>query len=181
MILILLGLILWAGSHYWKRLAPGSRAQAGDKGKIVVAIASVLGIVLMVIGYRGAEGTFFWGPSAALVGINNLLVLFAFYLFASSGAKTRITRRIRHPQLTAVKVWAVAHLLVNGDTPSFLLFGGLLAWAVGEVILINRAEPAWTPAHPVPVRKEITAIIATVVVFAVVAGIHTWLGVNPFA
>ncbi|WP_226779345.1 NnrU family protein [Oceaniglobus trochenteri] len=180
MILIILGLILWSGAHFWKRISPDSRAAMGDKGKGIVAIVSVIGIVLMVIGYRGAEGAFYWGRSPAMTGINNLLMLFAFYLFAASGAKTRITRFIRHPQLTAVKVWAIAHLLVNGDTPSFVLFGGLLAWAVAEVIVINRAVPNPAPAHPVPVKKEVTAAIAAIVAFAVVSGIHILLGVNPF-
>ena len=180
MILILLGLLLWSGAHLWKRLSPSSRARFGEKGKGIVALASLAAIVLMVIGYRGADGAVFWGRNAALVGINNLLMLFAFYLFAASGAKTRITGAIRHPQLTAVKVWAVAHLLVNGDTPSFLLFGGILAWAVAEVILINRAEGPRGPYHAVPIRKEVSAVVATLVVFAIVSGIHAWLGYNPF-
>ena len=179
-LLLIAGLLLWSGSHLWKRLSPESRARFGERGKGIVAVLSLIAIVLMVLGYRGAEGPVWWGRSAATTGINNLLVLLAFYLFAASGAKTAITRRIRHPQLTAVKLWAVAHLLVNGDLASFVLFGGLLAWAVVEVILINRANRDWTPAHAVPVRKEITAVIATIVVFAVVAGIHTWLGYNPF-
>ena len=140
MTLILLGLIIWTAAHFWKRLAPAHRASVGDKGKGIVAFASVVGIVVMVIGYRGATGEFYWGRSPAMTGINNLLMLLSVYLFAASGAKTRITRFIRHPQLMAVKVWAVAHLLVNGDTPSFLLFGGMLAWAVVQMVLINRAE-----------------------------------------
>lgn len=180
MILILLGLALWAAAHFWKRVSPDSRARFGDKGKGIVAGLLVLSILLMVIGYRGAEGPVWWGRSPAMTGINNLLMLLAFYLFAASGAKTWITTKIRHPQLTAVKVWAVAHLLVNGDLASFMLFGGLLAWAVAEVIVINRAVPDWTPAHAVPVKKEVTAVIATVVVFVLVALIHLWLGVNPF-
>ena len=56
MTLILLGLILWSGSHLWKRLAPESRDAMGPKGRTAVAILSVLGIVCMVIGYRAADG-----------------------------------------------------------------------------------------------------------------------------
>lgn len=180
MILITAGLLLWSAAHFWKRLAPDHRAGFGEKGKGIVAFASIAAIVLMVIGYRGADGTFHWGRSTALVGINNLLMLFAFYLFATSGAKTRITKMIRHPQLTAVVVWCVAHLLVNGDTPSFLLFGGLGVWAIAEMILINRAEGPRGPYHSVPIKKEVTAVIATLVVFSVVSAVHIWLGYNPF-
>lgn len=180
MILILLGLALWVGLHFWKRIAPDHRAQFGDKGRGIVAAGLAVSIILMIIGYRMADSTFYWGRSTATTGINNLLMLLAFYLFASSGAKTRITKMIRHPQLTAVMVWAVAHLLVNGDTASFVLFGGLLVWAVAEVIVINRAEGPRGPYHEVPIKKEITAVIATFVVFTVVALIHLWLGYNPF-
>lgn len=180
MILIAAGLLLWSAAHFWKRLAPDHRAGFGEKGKGMVALASVAAIVLMVIGYRGADGTFYWGRSTALVGINNLLMLFAFYLFASSGAKTRVTKLIRHPQLTAVVVWCVAHLLVNGDSPSFLLFGGLGVWAIVEMVLINRAEGPREAYHAVPIKKEVTAVIATLVVFSFVSAIHLWLGYNPF-
>lgn len=180
MIYILAGLILWSGVHFWKRIAPKERAKFGDKGKGIVALGAVAGIILMVIGYKVADGTFYWGRSPAMTGINNLLMLFAFYLFAASGAKTRVTKAIRHPQLTAVLVWSVAHILVNGDSPSFLLFGGMAAWAIAEMLVINRAEGPRGPYHEVPIKKEITAVIATVVVFLVVATIHILLGYNPF-
>ena len=179
MLLLILGLLLWAGAHFWKRAAPDSRAAAGNAGKGIVAVLLVLSIVLMVIGYRQWDGTYYWGRTQAMTGINNILVLIAFYLFAASGAKTRVTRWIRHPQLTAVCLWAVAHLLVNGDTPSFVLFGGLLVWALAEIAVAVRAGTA-APYHAVPVRKEWVALLATVVVYAAVAGVHAALGYNPF-
>jgi uncharacterized membrane protein len=114
-----------------------------------------------------------------MVGINNLLMVLAVYLYAASGTKAALARKIRHPQLTAVKTWAVAHLLVNGDLPSVILFGGLLAWAVVSVILINRAQREWTP----PVAKpgaEWKAIVGTVVVTVVIMLIHNWLGYQPW-
>ncbi|GGL52653.1 NnrU family protein [Wenxinia marina] len=180
MIWLILGLLLWSLPHMFKRLAPEARARLGDRARGGVALVLVLSIVLMVIGYRTADGPVWWGRSPATTGINNLLVLIAVYLFAASGLKTRITRSLRHPQLTAVSLWAVAHLLVNGDLPSFVLFGGLLVWALAEMALINRAEPAWTPPPPAPRAKEIRAIVGTVIVYAVIAGIHTLLGYNPF-
>lgn len=180
MTLLLLGLILWAGAHFWKRLAPDHRAQFGDKGKGVVALASVAAIVLMVFGYRMADGAVYWGRSGALTGINNLLMLFAFYLFAASGKGTRVTKAIRHPQLTAVVVWSGAHLLVNGDVPSFVLFGGLAIWAMAEMVLISRAEGPRGAYHAPPIKSEVIAIIATVVVTAVVMFIHHLLGATPW-
>lgn len=180
MIWLILGLATWTGAHVFKRFAPEQRARLGDAGKGVVAVVLVLSVVLMVVGYRGWDSTFFWGRHPALVGINNLLMVLAFYLYAASGAKSWLTTKIRHPQLTAVKVWALAHLLVNGDVASFVLFGGLMMWAVLEVIVINRSMPTWVPATTVRPGAEVKAVVATVVVMGLVAAIHIWLGYNPF-
>ena len=180
MILLMLGLALWWAAHLFKRLAPGPRLALGDAGKAVVAVAVVASVVLMVIGYRGADVVPLWEPPAFLRHVNNLLMLLAFYLYAASGMKTRITGVIRHPQLTGFKTWAVAHLLVNGDLASVVLFGGLLAWAVAAVITINRAEPRPAPPPPAPLANEIGALVGSWLVLAVVGGIHIWLGYNPF-
>ena len=178
--LLLAGIALWTGAHVFKRVAPDRRAAMGDAGRGFASVGIIAGLVLMIIGYRWSDGAFFWGRSPAMVGINNLLLLFSVYLFAASGMKTAITARIRHPQLTAVKIWALAHLLVNGDVPSFVLFGGLLAWAVWEVILINRQTEWQRPVGPFPVRKEIMAVVGTLVVYGAVAVAHMWLGYPVF-
>lgn len=180
MTLLILGVALWTAAHYFKRFAPGLRAGMGDKGKGAVALAIVLSVVLMVVGYRGAEFVPLWQPPAFLTHVNNLLMIVAFYFYAASGAKVALTQRVRHPQLTGFKIWAAAHLLVNGDLASVVLFGGLLAWAVGSVILINRAQPTWVPPKQAPARKEVTTVIITLVVVGVVMAIHNWLGVPPW-
>jgi uncharacterized membrane protein len=87
---------------------------------------------------------------------------------------------VRHPQLTGFSIWAVAHLLVNGDTASFILFGGLLAWAIVEILLINAKEGPWQRPARAPFKKEIVAVVVTIVVTVVVMGIHYALGVTPW-
>ena len=183
MALLILGLILWIGAHYFKRLAPGPRRDMGDAGRGAVAIAVVLSLVLIIIGYRGAAFIPVWSPPSFLVHVNNLLMVLAFWVYGSSaakGAKAWPAYKTRHPQLLAVKIWAFAHLLVNGDLASILLFGSMLGWAVGSVILINRAEPHWTPPAHAGKATYIRLAVITVVVFAIVVAIHTWLGVSPF-
>lgn len=181
--LLILGLILWVGAHYFKRLAPDARAKLGNPGKGLVAVLVVAGVVLMVIGYRGADFIPVWNPPAFMTHINNLLMILAFWIYGSSAAKWAKAwpaYKTRHPQLLAVKTWAIAHLLVNGDLASIILFGGLLAWAVGSVILINRAEPDWTPPPHAGRATYIRLVVITAVIFVIVVAIHTWLGVVPF-
>lgn len=180
MLILILGVALWWAAHLYKRVAPASRASMGERGKGMVTGLLVLSIILMVIGYQGATGAFFWGPNPALVGINNLLVLVALYLFAASGMKTRVTAKTRHPMLWGFALWAGAHLLVNGDTPSFILFGGLLAWSFVEMVAINRASPWVRPIGPFPARKEAMAAVGAVIVMIVIGLIHGWIGPWPF-
>ena len=182
MIWIVLGLALWWGAHLFKRLAPGPRGRLGDPGKGLVAVAVVASVVLMVIGYRAwIPSDIWWTGGAATVGINNLLVLVAFYLFAASGMKTWVARHWRHPQLTAVVLWSLGHLLVNGDAPSLVLFGGLGLWALAAMALINRAEPRWTPpVAAASAGKEVGAAVGALLLYGAVGLIHGWLGYWPF-
>lgn len=183
MIWLILGVLLWAAAHLFKRLIPGVREQLGDAGKAIVAVALVASVVLMVIGYQRADGAFYWGPSPALIGINNLLMILAFYVFGASmakGEKVWIGTKIRHPQLTGFSIWTVAHLLVNGDTASFVLFGGLLIWAQVQIAVLNRAEGPWKVPPRAPMRKELVLVGVTVVLTVGVMLIHNWLGVRPW-
>lgn len=180
MTLLVLGLLLWSGGHFLKRYAPGPRARMGDAGKGLVALLSVLGIVAMVYGYRAADYLPVWNPPGFLVHVNNLLMVIVFYLFGVGAAKGTTAGWLRHPQLTAVTVWAVAHLLVNGDVASMVLFGGMFVWAVAEVLVINRSQP-WDRPAAVSVKGDAKALGIGIVILAIVAAIHIWLGVNPFA
>lgn len=183
MTLLILGVFLWSGAHLLKRVLPHVHAQLGKAAKPLVAISSVMALVLMVIGYRAAEGAVFWGRSAPLVGINNLLMVVAFYVYAVGGPKGPriwLGTKLRHPQLVGFSIWAGAHLLVNGDVASFVLFGGLLAWAVASIALINAQDGPWTPPARAPLKKEVIYIVAAIVATGVVMGIHAWLGVQPW-
>ena len=179
MLLLIVGLLLWSLAHLFKRLTPEARASLGDRGKGLVALAILVSVVLMWIGYRHAPVIPIYNTPAWTIHLNNLLMLVAIYFLGISGAKGRLSARFRHPMLGGIKIWAIAHLIVNGDLASILLFGGLLAWAVVEVILINRQDRGWTPPAPGPVAKDIRLGVITLVLYAAIVGIHWWLGVWP--
>ena len=177
--ILVLGLLFWVAAHFFKRLAPERRASMGDAGKGVVAVGVLLGLGLMIWGYRGAEFIPVWYPPSFMVHINNLLMLIAVFLYGMSATTGRLRGKMRHPQLTAVVVFAIAHLLVNGDLAAIILFGGLLLWAVAEMIVINRSE-VWVRPEPGAAKKDILLIIITLVMYAIITAIHAWLGVWPF-
>lgn len=180
MIWIVAGVLLWSLAHLFRRIAPGPRASLGNAGKGLVALASVIAIGLMVVGYKSAEPVFLWQFGSWAVHLNNLLMLISVFLFGLGSSKSRLRGSLRHPMLTGLIVWAGSHLMVNGDLPSLVLFGGMGLWAIIEIILINRSEPPPKPFTLGTVQGDIRLVLISAVVYAAIAGIHIWIGPSPF-
>lgn len=180
MTLLIAGLGLWYVSHLLKRLVPGLRAGLGEaRGKMLVTVLSLVAVVAMILGYRDAPIEPVYAPLPGIGHLNNLLMLVALILFSVSHSKGRLRAAIRHPMLWGTVLWAAAHLLVNGDAASLVLFGGIGVWAMASMVLISLQEP-WVRRAPGPLRSDVIAVVAGVAAYAVVAGIHVWLGYNPF-
>lgn len=180
-LLLIFGVAIWWGAHLFKRAAPDLRARLGEPAKGVVSVALVSAIVLMVFGYRGTEFIPVWYPPTFMVHINNLLMLIAIFLLSPAPKRGKLLYGMRHPMLIGFKTWATAHLLVNGDLASIVMFGGLLAWALVEVIVINRSEPGWQkPTEQGTIGKDAMFFAGSIVLLAVIGYIHNWLGAWPF-
>lgn len=180
MLLMILGLALWIAAHLLKRIAPQARASLGGSGRAIMSVVIVGSIVLMALGYQRAPVIDIWSPPAFFTHINNLLMVIAVWFFFLSRTKGALRGRFRHPQLGSVKIWALAHLLVNGDLASIILFGGLLGWAVASLIVINRSEGPYQRPEPGTWGQEGVTLGITIVALIVISFVHTWVGVPPF-
>ena len=180
MTLLILGIFLWIVSHTLKRIAPGLRAAMGeDKGKGLIALMALAGIVLMVIGYRGASTVPVYAPLPGMGHLNNTLMLVSLFFFGAGSVKGLVASKVRHNMLTGLLIWALAHLLVNGDLASIVLFGAMAGYAVLSMWLISRAVP-WQRPAPGPLTNDLKAVAAALVLYAIITAIHWWLGYNPF-
>jgi len=146
MTLLIVGLILFLGVHTLTTLR-GPRAalieRLGEGGyKGLYSVIAAIGLVLIIWGfgrYRAADDIQIWSPPAALRPVTFVLMWFAFIALAATYSPAgRIKGLLRHPMLVAVKAWALAHLLANGDLGALLLFGAFLAWAVYDRIAVKR-------------------------------------------
>lgn len=180
MILLILGIVLWWAAHLFKRTLPELRSAMGERGKGVVALALFASVALMILGYRGMEFIPIYDPPSWTRHLNNLLMFAAVGLFGLGSSKSPLRGKLRHPMLLGMLVWAVSHLLVNGDLAAVLLFGTMAIWAVVEIFVINAKEPEYVPWDGGSNAGTIRLIVISVVVYAVIAGIHTWLGYWPF-
>ena len=185
MIWLWLGVIVWSVAHAMPALAPGLKTslmeRLGDNGyKGLFSIAIVGSIVLMVLGWRSATVDVIYEPPAWGRHLAMLLMLIAFFLFAFSHGKSNLKRFIRHPQLSALVVWAFAHLLANGDSRSVLLFGVLGFWALIEMMLLDRRDGPPAEPEPRPWSAELKPVVIGVVMYLVFVLAHPYLfGVSP--
>ena len=145
MLLLILGLVLFLGTHAFS-MARGPRARVVDRigegrFKLGYTALSLLGLVLIGVGfhdYRLNGMIPVWDPPVWTRHLALTLVLLAFIALAAAYLPGHIRAKAKHPMLLAVKIWATAHLLANGDLGSILLFGGFLAWAVAARISAKR-------------------------------------------
>ncbi len=181
---LILGLVLFLGMHGFTTLrGPRARLAAvqGEVGyKIAYSVVSVLGFYLIVSGfgaYRAAGMIPLWDPPLGLRHGVSLLMLPAMVLLVSAYAPAGfIKTRAKHPMLAAVKLWALSHLLANGDLGSIVMFGAFLAWAVYARISLKRREdaPAIVPAGWG--MGDIVALVAGTALWAAfMFGLHSWL------
>ncbi len=130
---MILGLVLFFGVHTLttqREVRARVIAFSGGGGyKIGYSLVSALGLVLIVWGfahYRASGMWEIWTPPTALKHLTAALMLPAVILVVASYIRGRIYTRLKHPMLTGIKLWAVAHLLANGDLGSIILFGSFL-------------------------------------------------------
>tara|TARA_R110002110_G_scaffold90632_4_gene235573 strand:+ start:4580 stop:5122 length:543 start_codon:yes stop_codon:yes gene_type:complete len=175
MTLLVSGLALWIAAHLFRRVMPRQREAMGKWGRPVVAVLIVISLVMIVFGYRQADETFLYVLPGWSWHLNNLLMLVAIFLMDVGRVRGVVRTWIRHPMLTGVLVWSVAHLLVNGDLPSLVLFGGMAVWAVLEIIVINHAEGVWQRPERGSWFGDGKILALSLVLYAVIVAIHGWL------
>jgi uncharacterized membrane protein len=208
MALLILGLVLFLGAHSTRILADNWRtrtiARIGEKPwKGLYSLVSLIGFALLVWGYAQARQQVpLWNPPGWTKHLTALLMLPVFPMFVAAYVpRNGIKARLKHPQVLSVKLWAVAHLVSNGNLADVLLFGAFLAWAVVDFSAARKrdreqvgvvdpravVEAAAPSPPPSPRRGEgvggtavcVVVGLAVYVVFAV--WLHGLLiGVRPF-
>ena len=146
MAILILGILIFLGAHTFTSFRDTRADAIGRLGvngyKSLYALVSIVGFVLIVWGfsdYRSHGLIPLWYPPMGMRHLTILLMWFAFVSLACMNpAPSRIRGWLRHPMLVAVKIWALAHLLANGDLGGVILFGSFLAWAVYDRIAVKR-------------------------------------------
>lgn len=171
MTMLVFGVLLWSVLHLFPVFMPTTRAglvnQMGEGPyKGLFSLAMFAALALIIFGWRGSEigEEVFYGGDA-LRHVTYLFILLSIILFGAAKGQSRIRRFIRHPMLTGVAVWGVGHLLVNNDSRSLVLFGGMVLWAVVSIIGINRRDGAYTPPEPWSWFRDLRLIVISALLY----------------
>jgi uncharacterized membrane protein len=188
---LILGLIIFLGAHSvrivnedWRTR---TRARLGPlPWKALYSLVSVIGLGLVVWGFGLArqQPVQLWSPPTGMRHLAALLTLIAFVLLVAAYVPGNgIKARLHHPMVLGVKVWALAHLLSNGNLGHVVLFGSFLVWAILDFSAARRRDRATGTRYP---RGTAGATGITVAL-----GVGTWIafalwlhgllmGVRPF-
>jgi uncharacterized membrane protein len=172
------GVLLWSIVHLFPAVAADLKKNLIDrmgeypyKGVFTLLLVFSLYLIISGWGLTVPEQIFYaapdWGGYVA-----GLLVFIGFILFFAPYPPNNLKRILRHPQLIGTVFWGVGHLLAIGSPRSMLLFGGLTAWALAEILLINRRDDEWIKPDKVPHLKDFSLVLFSVLIYAVFLFTH---------
>jgi uncharacterized membrane protein len=185
--LLIFGMLLWSLTH----LFPSAMHDA--RSKIVAALGNnayrglfslliAASLLMIIFGWKSATLSGLYVPPLFGSILPSILLLIAFILLVAAQTNTNIKRFVRHPQLTGVAAWGIAHLLTNGESRSVVLFGGMTLWALVMMILCGRRDGPWQKPGPVALGSDIVTVVVGVIAYGVLLYAHQFLfGVTPIA
>lgn len=147
--------------------------------RALYSLLALGGFVLMVIGYGGAPRIEVWAPPYWLRHVNMLLMLPVLVLLVAAYVPGHIKARVGNPMLIAVKTWAFAHLLVNGDMASMILFGAFLTWSVVDLIAVKRSGRSSVVGRPRVVFDAVAVVVGLALYAGLLLGLHQYVAGVP--
>jgi uncharacterized membrane protein len=171
MTLLILGLVVFFTVHTFSMFRPARQSMVDRLGangyRGVYSLLALGGFALIVMGYGDAPRLEIWTPAAWMRPLTLLLMTPVFVLLVAAFVPGHIKARTRNPMLIALKTWAFAHLLSNGDLASIVLFTAFLLWAVADVVAVKRSARGALVAHP-RVAFDILAVVVGTGLYAFV-------------
>jgi uncharacterized membrane protein len=188
MAILIIGLVLFLGVHSLPFLAPTWRESLQVRiGEVpykgLASVLNLTGFLLILWGYGLARQEPFtvYAPPVWTAHLALLILVPVFPLLFAAFLPGRIQTWAKHPMLLAVILWALAHLIANGNLADLVLFGSFLAWSLADRIsFMWRTAPPVQGAPPGKWNDWIALGLGLLLYGAFMGGTHLWLfGVSP--
>ena len=146
MTILIAGLLLFLAAHGFTTMRARRQTVVDAIGlggyRAIFSVVALTAVALIVYGfgaYRASGYIPVWEPPRWAAHLAAPLMWIAFVCgTAAYSPLGKIKVTLRHPMLVAIKTWALAHLIANGDLGSIILFGAFLAFAVYDRIAMKR-------------------------------------------
>jgi uncharacterized membrane protein len=193
MLVMVIGLILFFAIHLVPanvELKNGLVARFGPGGyKAIFGVISLVGLALIVLGFyklqlHPGKNPILWDPPTWSRHLALALMLPAMIALVATYIPSHIHVMLKHPMLVAIKIWALAHLLANGDLAALVLFGSFLAFAVYDRISVKkRGDLGPLGKGSGPWINDVIVVVLGVALYAlIVLYLHELvIGVSPMA
>ncbi|MDO5693563.1 MAG: NnrU family protein [Pseudomonadota bacterium] len=191
MLILVLGLLVFLGSHSVRIFAEGWRtrtvARLGENPwKGLYSVVSLVGFALIIWGYGLArqQPVLLWTPPVFMKHLNSLFTLTAFILMVAAYVpRNHFKAKLHHPMVLGVKLWAFGHLLATAKLADVVLFGAFLLWAILSYRAARRRDRALGTTYAAgTVGGTLIALVVGVVAWAAFAfwAHAAWIGIAPF-
>jgi uncharacterized membrane protein len=140
--------------------------------RILFSIVSIASFVAIIYGFAATQGLGrgnpqLWVPPTWGKHLTMALMIPAMVLLVAAYVPSRLRRRMAHPMLLAIILWAAAHLLANGDLAGVLLFTSFLAYAVYDLVsATGRSALGPLGQSSGGIRQDAIAVIAGLGLYA---------------
>jgi uncharacterized membrane protein len=144
------GVALFMGVHLIPMMPKWRAAFVGRIGerayKVGFSVLALSGLVGAIVAYRYTPHVPLWLSPPAIRILTAVLMLAAVLGFAGAKGAPWFKRVVRHPMLWGIGLLGIAHLLVNGEPPGVILFGGLVVFGFVWQWLTDRRDAEVDPA-----------------------------------
>ncbi|KZL12475.1 NnrU protein [Pseudovibrio axinellae] len=174
MTLLLVGLFIFLGIHIVPSL-PGFRDSIVQRiglntYRVIYSLIVLSGLFSIIYGFILARESDLYPLYVTPYWLRHLvmtLMLPVFILVFAKFIRGNIAKWTKDPVILAVKIWAISHLLVNGEPYSVALFAGFLAWAVWARISLKRFNRKNTDVEQFPhaLRNDLISVVLGLVMY----------------
>lgn len=170
MTLLIVGCAVFLAGHFIAVLGYRARMEEviGHNGYMgTISLASVIGIALIVFGYKQAEMSMLWVPLPSAYALALHLMPIAAILLVAGNVPCNISRFVPHAMLTGIALWAALHLLANGDVASTIIFV-----TFGGYAIYRRFTLEAKPIEAQPIYRDVVVVLLGAGVYAALLHFH---------
>lgn len=179
MTLLIVGLAIFFAVHTFTMFRDARQRAVDRLGALpyrgLYSLISLGGFVLLVMGYGDAPKIALWAPPVWTRHVAMVLMIPVFVLLVAANVPGNIKARLGNPMLIAVKTWALAHLIANGDLASVILFGSFLAWSVVDLIAVKRSGRSSVVAEPKAAFDVVAVVVGLGIYALLLVWAHPWV------